>query len=95
MINMERPWIVSESASLLAQAGLLPRLRAACLMLIATDDSIVRSTVLSMLVPGGATEELAGAARRVAEEHCIHADVEVKGDRLVVRMRRASGPAND
>jgi hypothetical protein len=77
----DRPWIVSQSASLLAQRGLLPRLRAACLTLASADESIVRSTTLSMLVPGGATLELAEAVRRVAEEHCVRAEETLKPDR--------------
>jgi hypothetical protein len=88
MRSLERPWIVSESASLLAQYGLLPRLRAACLMLASTDDAVVRSTTLSLPVPGGATPLLVGAAKRLAEEHCVEAEVELKNERLIVRLRR-------
>lgn len=95
MISMDRPWIVRESASLLAQRGLFTRLWPACLMLCSTDASVVRSTTLSMPVPGGATRELAEAARRVAEEHCVEAEVTIKPDRLVLRLRRAAGGPRD
>jgi hypothetical protein len=88
---MKRPWRVSESASLLAIWGLLPRLRPACLMLATAPEDIARSTTLSMPVPEDTPDTVTRAIERFAEEHCVQAEVECRSGRLIVRLQRTAG----
>jgi hypothetical protein len=88
---MRRPWTVSESASLLAIWGLLPRLQPACLMLANTPEDVARSTTISMPVREDMPTSVGQTIKRFAEEHCIEAEVDCRPGRLVVRLSR---PAN-
>jgi hypothetical protein len=78
----------SKSASLLAIWGLLPRLRGACAILAQTPENVTRSVTLSMQMPDDTPDEVARAIRFFAREHCVVAIVEVRKDRINVRLSR-------
>jgi hypothetical protein len=86
--NVESPWTVSKSASLLAIWGLLPRLRAACVMLAQTPENVTRSVTLSMPMPDDTPDEVARAIRFFTREHCVQAKVEIQRAKINVRLSR-------
>jgi hypothetical protein len=95
MIALNRPWNVSESASLLAIWGLLPRLQAACLMLANAPEHVARRATLSMPVREDTPASVAQAIKLFAQEHLVEAEVEYRPGRLVVRLqKRAEGGAS-
>ncbi|MEX0801499.1 MAG: hypothetical protein WD379_09815 [Dehalococcoidia bacterium] len=88
MIDVNRRRSASESASLLAIWGLLPRLQAACLMLASKPEHVVRSATLSMPVPEDTPTSLAQTVKLFAQEHFVEAEVDSRPGRLVVKLQR-------
>ncbi len=67
--------------------GILPQLRAACLLVAGSDPALVRNAVVSAPLPASTTA-MVSAIRRFAEEHCVTAVIDQSDSRITVRLSR-------